>query len=74
LREALDRERRRAMDEDDRRVRSYLAAAERLQAAWPEIQARSMGLGLGAAHAVLVEWAERCLPTSPADPDTGTGS
>jgi hypothetical protein len=74
LREALDRERRRAMDEDDRRVCSYLAAAERLQAAWPEIQVRSMGLGLGAAHAVLVEWAERCLPTSPADPDTGTGS
>jgi len=74
LREALDRERRQAMDEDERRVRSYLRAAQSLEAAWPRIQERCAGLGLGAAHAVLVEWAERCLPTSPADPERGTSS
>lgn len=74
LRAALDRERREAMDEDDRLIRTYLAAAATLQEAWPEIQDRTAGLGLGAAHAVHVEWAERCLPTSPSSPPRGTGS
>jgi hypothetical protein len=73
LREALDRERREAMDIDERRVQSYLAAARPLEAVWPRIQEETAGLKLGAAHAVVVDWAERCLPTSPPTPPA-TGS
>jgi hypothetical protein len=65
LREALDRERREAMDADDRRIRAYLAAAAELERAWPETQARTEGADLPEAHAILVECAERCLPTVP---------
>ena len=74
LRAALDHERRQAMDEDDRRVRSYLAAAANLQDAWPTFQARCDGQPLGAAHEVLVEWAERCLPITLTSPPPGTAS
>jgi hypothetical protein len=66
LREALDRERREAMDADDRRIRTYLAAATELERAWPEIRAQTATADLTEAHAILVDWAERCLPTSPA--------
>lgn len=68
LREALDRERRAAMDEDDRRIRAYLAAASGLERAWRDDQARIASAPLRDAHAILVEWAERCLPTSLAIP------
>jgi len=67
LREALDRERRAAMDEADRRVRAYLSAAKELERAWPEVQAQTAGRSLGEAHAILVDWAERCLPILPPD-------
>ena len=65
LREALDRERRDAMDADDRRIRAYLAAATGLEHAWPEIQALTAGLPLGEAHSIVVDWADRCLSTAP---------
>jgi hypothetical protein len=74
LRTALDRERREAMDEDERRVRSYLSAAGTLQRAWPSIQARCDGRTLGESHGVLVEWAERCLPITPPPPPRRTDS
>jgi hypothetical protein len=73
LREALDRERREAMDEDERRIRTYLSAAEPLGRVWTEIQARMANTPLRDAHAILLEWAERCLPTSPTIPP-GTSS
>jgi hypothetical protein len=53
------------MDADDRRIRAYLAAAAELERAWPEILAQTEGADLRPAHAILVDWAERCLPTSP---------
>ena len=65
LRIALERERFVAMDEDDRRIRTFLAATSGLEAAWPDIQRRSAGLPLRAAHAILVDSAQRCLPVSP---------
>jgi len=74
LREALDRERREAMDADDRRIRAYLAAAAGLERAWPEIQAQSASAGLAEAHAILVDWAERCLPILPPGILPGTSS
>jgi hypothetical protein len=65
LREALDRERREAMDADDRRIRAYLAAAAGLERAWPEVQATTAGMRLREAHAVVVDCARRWLPTVP---------
>jgi hypothetical protein len=65
LREALDRERREAMDADERRIHAYITAAAGLERAWPEIQAATTRLRLREAHPILVEWAERCLPTTP---------
>jgi hypothetical protein len=47
LREALDRERRAAMDEDDRRIRAYIAAATELERAWPAVRARPRPLPCG---------------------------
>ena len=64
LRLALERERFAAMDADDRRVRAYLAATPGLEKAWPEIQRETVGLPLRKAHAILVDSALRCLPTS----------
>ncbi len=65
LRLALERERFAAMDEDDARIRTFLAAASGLESGWPEFQRRSAGLPLRAAHAMLVDSAVRCLPVSP---------
>jgi hypothetical protein len=65
LREALDRERREAMDADDRRIRSYIAAASGLEQAWPEVRSLTAGRPLPEAHSILVDWAERCLPKAP---------
>jgi hypothetical protein len=74
LREALDRERREAMDADDRRIRTYIAAAEGLENAWPKIQAQTAGLRLREAHPIAVDWAERCLPKIPGGIPPATSS
>jgi hypothetical protein len=74
LREALDAERRRAMDEDEGRIRAYLAAASGLERAWLDVVRRTAGLPLRRAHALVVDCAERCLPTSPERLPPATGS
>jgi len=64
LRLELERERFAAMDADAARMRAYLMAMERFQQAWPEAQAKMAGLPLRAAHSLVVDCAERCLPTA----------
>jgi len=65
LRRALDDERRAAMDEDDRRVRAYLAASVEFEREWQRIHESLVDLPLREAHDVLVESAQRWLPTTP---------
>ena len=74
LREALDRERREAMDADERRIRAYLEAASDLQRSWPGLQARIAGRPLLEAHAAVVECAQQCLPTRPGGRPPATAS
>lgn len=68
LRIALERERFAAMDADDRRIRAFLAATAELERAWPDVQSKVDHLPLRRAHAVLVDYAQRCLPVSPSAP------
>jgi hypothetical protein len=74
LRLALERERFAAMDADARRVHAFMAAAAGLDRVWPEVQARTAGLPLRAAHGVVVDFAQRCLPTQPIGSSPGTSS
>jgi hypothetical protein len=74
LHEALDRERREAMEADERRIRAYVAAATGLERAWPEVQAATADRRLSSAHPIVVDWAERCLPTAPAWTPPATSS
>jgi hypothetical protein len=68
LRLALERERFASMDADDRRLRAFLSASAALARAWPEIATKTDRLPLGQAHAILVDYAQRCLPISPPAP------
>ncbi|HLQ37698.1 MAG TPA: hypothetical protein VK348_07850 [Planctomycetota bacterium] len=63
LRLALERERFAAMDADASRIRTYLQASELLARVWSEIEQRTAGLPLRRAHAIVVGYAERWLPT-----------
>lgn len=65
LRIALERERFAIMDADRLRIGGYLAAARDLETHWPELERRVAGLPLRRAHQVVVECAERWLPTVP---------
>lgn len=65
LRVAMERERFGIMDADRLRIGAYLAAARDLEAHWPEVDHRTAGLPLQRAHEVVVECAERWLPTVP---------
>jgi hypothetical protein len=65
LEEALDRERRRLMRENEERLARYQAAAERWAALWPALQRECSGLPLPAAHRLLVSRAEGVLPYQP---------
>jgi hypothetical protein len=65
LRMALERERFAAMDADAQRIRAFVAATAAFNRAWPGMQTRTAGLPLRAAHAIIVESAQRCLPTTP---------
>ncbi len=62
---ALERERFAAMDADRARIARYLAAAVAFERRWPEVVKRTAGLPLRAAHALVVESAERWLPAIP---------
>src|SRR5689334_2421269 len=53
------------MDADARRMRAYVQSAAALERAWPEVRDRTATLPLRQAHAVVVEHAQRCLPTTP---------
>ena len=62
LRLALERERFAAMDLDAARIRAFVAATRDLERMWPELDRRTQGLPLRAAHTLVVESAERWLP------------
>lgn len=47
------------------RILLEIAAAAGLEKVWPDIQRQTAGLPLHKAHALLVDSAPRCLPTSP---------
>lgn len=64
LEEALDRERRAAMREDEERLARYQAAARDWSALWPEVARQIDGLPLGDAHRVVTSRAEKTLPFS----------
>lgn len=65
LRMELERERFAAMDADAARIRRYLDAASTWEKEWPRVEERIAGLPLRAAHRIVVESAERCLPKDP---------
>lgn len=65
LRMELERERFAAMDADAARVRRYLVSAGSWEKEWPRVEDRIRGLPLRAAHRIVVESAERCLPKDP---------
>lgn len=66
LRMELERERFAAMDADAARLAGYVRAAETFRQHWPATERRLDGMALRAAHAVMVDSAERWLPTAPA--------
>jgi argininosuccinate lyase len=61
----LERERFAAMDADSNRMRKYVGAAAKWQGEWLRVEARAAGLPLRAAHRIVVESAESCLPKDP---------
>jgi len=65
LAEALDAERRRLMEADATRLARYQQAATAWAAGWPPIAARTGGLPLEEAHAMLCASAEEHLPFAP---------
>lgn len=64
LRMALERERFAAMDRDVDRIRGYLTASQPWMSVWPEVEQQTAGKSLRRAHAVVVAYAERWLPTT----------
>lgn len=65
LEEALDRERRALMRENEQRLAHYQAAARQWAAAWPSLAARLEHLPLRKAHEVLTHQALGVLPFEP---------
>jgi len=74
LRLEIERERFAVMDTDARRMRSYVEATAGLESVWPQVQGRTAGLPLRQAHAIAVDFAERCLPTTPGGKPPATSS
>lgn len=74
LRVALARERFAAMDADSRRVGTFLSATAAFERVWPEVRTRTAGLPLRSAHAIVVDYAQRCLPMTPAGLPPATSS
>ncbi len=70
----IDRERRQHMAEDRRRIEAYVRASADFARCWTLEQARLNGLPLRRSHALVVDWAATCLPTSPPYPDRATSS
>jgi hypothetical protein len=66
----LDRERRRRMAEDRTRIHAYVQAAVAYAEAWSSSAPQLEGLPLHRAHELAVDWAQKCLPTTP--PDTSS--
>jgi hypothetical protein len=66
----IDRERRGRMGEDRSRGHAYVQAAAPYAEVWSSSAARLEGPPLRRAHALVVDWAQRCLPTIP--PDTNS--
>jgi hypothetical protein len=64
LAEALDRERRRQIRENERRLAAYLEAASPWRTLWPEIERSIAGKPLLDAHTVVTSRAEGVLPLS----------
>jgi len=62
LEAALDAERRELMHANERRLQSYMDAAQPWLAAWPQIAAEVSSMPLREAHAALVAQAEVLLP------------
>jgi hypothetical protein len=58
----LDRERRRLMRLNERRLVAYQTAASAWKDKWSLLAARLQGLSLREAHAIVVEEATQCLP------------
>lgn len=72
--EQIDRERRQRMAEDRSRIEAYVRASADFARCWALEQSRLTGLPLRRSHALVVDWAATCLPTSPPDPDRATSS
>ncbi len=60
---ALDSERRSLMRANELRLQAYRSASQRWAEAWPDLERRTAGLPLPAAHAVLAARAKDLLPT-----------
>jgi hypothetical protein len=62
LEAALDAERRELIHENERRLETYMQAAEPWSSRWPEVARRVADMELADAHHVIVEMAENILP------------
>ena len=69
LEEALDRERRALMREDEERLERYRAAASAWAAMWPDVAREIAGLPLPDAHRIVTARAEDVLPYALPDED-----
>jgi hypothetical protein len=65
LDEALDRERRALMREDEARLARYRVAASAWASLWPDVARQLTGLALPDAHRVVTARAENVLPYAP---------
>ena len=70
LDEALDRERRALMRDDEERLERYRAAASTWASIWPDVAGEIAGLPLPDAHRIVTARAEDVLPYAP--PGEGT--
>lgn len=59
---ALDAERRQLIHTNERRLKSYMEAAEAWAKVWPEVSAETSGMPLREAHCIVVARAEEQLP------------
>ena len=74
LEEALDAERRKLIHENEKRLKTYLVAAERWAAHWKNLEHEINGLSLIQSHRVVVDHAEKLLPFMPDQSGGGNGA